>query len=241
MTRVITLNIYGDFHALNISLSILHAFCQLILTVAARGGYYIVPILHGRKSRQGNSAQERERLEKPGTRDSWGVLQVVWCCLCSAEKDLVADKGIVVITKKISSGKCSCHFFLFSQLKKKFIYIQIQLIKLPMESTESSYEFENETSREFSIWRFSLQGHSLDTFPKEIFNKRLPMSLTVPFQSNNSLDFMETENNRRGSSRMTRSHWRVLPKSWHFSVLLKPTPCGHMKGLSIWEILLPNH
>lgn len=35
-----------------------------------------------------------------------------------------------------------------------------------MESTESSYEFENETSSDFSIWRFSLQGHSLDTFPK---------------------------------------------------------------------------
>lgn len=27
-----------------------------------------------------------------------------------------------------------------------------------------------------------------------------------------------------------------------FPVLLKfPTPCGHMKGFSIWEILLPNH
>lgn len=46
----------------------------------------------------------------------------------------------------------------------------------------------------FSIQRFSLLGHSLDTFPKGKFNTRLCMSLTVLFQSNNDLGFLETEN-----------------------------------------------
>lgn len=127
----------------------------------------------------------------------------------------------------------------FSWLNKIYVANQTDHV---VNRIQSNYEFENKTSNDFLIWRFPFQGHSLDTFPKEKFIKRPNMSLSIQFHSNNNLDFLETEHDIGRKFKSELSHVRALPESWYFSVLLKiPTLRGHMKGLSIWEVLLPNH
>lgn len=84
----------------------------------------------------------------------------------------------------------------------------------------------------FSVWRFSLQTHPLDTFPKGKYNKRLYMPLTVSFQSNNNLDFLKTENNIREELRSSIIQWRALAKSWYFQSLWRfPHLVDIWKGL----------
>lgn len=84
----------------------------------------------------------------------------------------------------------------------------------------------------FSVWRFSLQRHSLDTFPKGKYNKRPYMPLTVSFQSNNNPGFLKTENNIREELRSGTIQWRALAKSRYFQSLWRfPHLVDIWKGL----------
>ena len=177
------------------------------------------------------SAWEPERLEETGVqkRTRCPVIGMMILVFSWERVRMRSENGKKKKKKKDSSGECSCYLFACFAIKKntmcltKLITVVNRILSLWIGKQKIKW---------FSVWRFSLQTHPLDTFPKGKYNKRPYMLLTVSFQSNNNLDFLKTENNIREELRSDIIQWRALAKSWYFQSLWRfPHLVDIWKGL----------